>query len=94
VSGNLGDGLRVEINRNDVPTSESYVGTVIRGNQFEKNRDDGLRLEGPSATVSLNRADDNGKLGIESPLGVTDGGGNAASGNGDPRQCVGVVCRP
>ena len=30
--------------------------------------------------------------GIEAVPGVTDGGGNRASGNGQPAQCLGVVC--
>jgi hypothetical protein len=35
----------------------------------------------------------NDALGIEAVFGVIDGGGNLASGNGDPRQCVNVRCR-
>jgi hypothetical protein len=35
----------------------------------------------------------NGVLGIEAVAGVIDGGGNRAFGNGDPRQCLIVVCR-
>jgi hypothetical protein len=35
----------------------------------------------------------NGDLGIEAAPGA-DGGGNKASGNGNPLQCVNVVCRP
>jgi hypothetical protein len=51
------------------------------------------RLFYPGVTrVASNRADRNGDLGIEAVPGV-DGGGNRALHNGDPRQCVGVVCR-
>jgi hypothetical protein len=39
-----------------------------------------------------NSAFGNGSLGINAD-GATDAGGNRASGYGDPRQCVGVVCR-
>jgi hypothetical protein len=35
----------------------------------------------------------NADLGIEA-LGVTDGGGNRANGNGNPLECVGVACTP
>jgi hypothetical protein len=36
---------------------------------------------------------DNADLGIEAVVGVTDGGGNRASGNGNPtRQCLNVSC--
>lgn len=89
VSDNLGDGLRSEANHDG---SETYIGTLFQRNVFDRNRDDGLRLAGASNTVSFNRADDNGKLGIEAVPGVTDGGDNTASGNGDPRQCVNVSC--
>jgi hypothetical protein len=42
--------------------------------------------------VTANVANDNADLGIEAVPGVKDGGGNQASGNGNPAQCVGVVC--
>jgi hypothetical protein len=45
------------------------------------------------ATYLRNRADSNGGLGINAP-GQTDAGKNHAHKNGDPRQCVGVVCKP
>jgi uncharacterized membrane protein len=32
-------------------------------------------------------------FGIEAVPGVTDGGGNKASGNGNPLQCLNVFCR-
>jgi hypothetical protein len=32
-------------------------------------------------------------LGIEAVAGVLDGGGNRALGNGNPLQCLKVVCR-
>jgi Tol biopolymer transport system component len=46
----------------------------------------------PFVTLRGNIADDNTDLGIEAVDQVIDGGGNRASGNGDPRQCVGVTC--
>jgi hypothetical protein len=44
-------------------------------------------------TVEKNRADDNRDLGIEAEAGAVDGGGNKASGNGNPAQCVNVACK-
>ena len=54
---------------------------------------DAIVVSGPGSTVKSNTADDNAELGIRAESGAIDGGGNRASGNGDPRQCVGVVCR-
>jgi hypothetical protein len=36
--------------------------------------------------------DVHGDLGIEAVAGVTDGGGNKVSGNGNPLQCTNVFC--
>jgi hypothetical protein len=35
----------------------------------------------------------NADLGIEAVPGVIDGGGNKASGNGNPLQCSNVFCK-
>jgi hypothetical protein len=43
--------------------------------------------------IRANIANGNADLGIEAVAGAIDGGGNRASGNGDPRQCVNVKCR-
>jgi hypothetical protein len=42
--------------------------------------------------VAGNTANNNGNLGILAVPGTIDGGGNNASGNGNPAQCVGVSC--
>ena len=42
--------------------------------------------------VARNDADGNAAFGISAGEFVIDGGGNTASGNGEPVQCVGVVC--
>ena len=54
--------------------------------------DDGLDADSPSTTITANVANDNADYGVEAVPGVTDGGGNRASGNGQPAQCLGVVC--
>jgi Tol biopolymer transport system component len=46
----------------------------------------------PFVTLRGNIGDRNADLGIEAVDEVTDGGNNRARGNGDPRQCVGVIC--
>jgi hypothetical protein len=55
--------------------------------------DDGFDVRSRTAKLAGNRAVRNRDLGIEAVRGVTDGGGNIARGNGDPRQCVNVACR-
>jgi hypothetical protein len=77
------DGIRVE---------PEASGTLLKANAATRNGDDGIDVESPATTVTTNVANDNEDLGIEAVEGVTDGGGNRASGNGNPAQCVGVAC--
>jgi hypothetical protein len=56
--------------------------------------DDGIRVNAPGTTIRGNTAIDNSDLGIDAVKNVIDGGGNHASGNGNPLQCVNVVCTP
>jgi hypothetical protein len=67
--------------------------TQIVGNVANGSLDDGIDVDGPGTLVRANTANDNGDLGIEAIEGTIDGGGNRASGNGNPLQCVNVVCR-
>jgi parallel beta-helix repeat protein len=53
---------------------------------------DGIHVDNPLTTISANPADDNLDYGIEAVAGVTDGGGNTATGNGNPAQCLNVAC--
>jgi parallel beta-helix repeat protein len=71
---------------------EGATGTSVRRNVASGNGDDGIDVDAPSTEVTRNSARRNADLGIESVAGVRDGGGNRASGNGDPRQCTTVVC--
>jgi hypothetical protein len=68
------------------------TGTLLEANITTRNGDDGIDVESPATTITANLANDNTDLGIEAVAGVTDGGGNRASGNGNPAQCVGVRC--
>lgn len=61
---------------------------------FEPTSGDGIKVDAPETLIRSNTANDNDALGINAIEGVIDGGDNHASGNGDPRQCVEVVCTP
>jgi len=67
-------------------------GTLIEGNVATGSGDDGFDIRRPAATLTANTANDNFDLGIEAVPGVVDGGGNRASGNGNPLQCTNVFC--
>jgi len=84
--------------------SSEIVNESIENNVFEANGfnpsipgdDNGVTLVGPSfanngVTIADNIAVFNSDLGIDAP-NVTDGGGDLAKFNGNPLQCVGVVC--
>jgi len=78
-----GDGISV---------SADSSGARLRRNTANANGDDGIDVDNPSTRVTENVANDNADLGIEAVAGTRDGGGNTASGNGNPAQCVGVSC--
>jgi parallel beta-helix repeat protein len=67
-------------------------GTVIVKNRSDRNDQDGIQVHDPATAITHNRADLNGDLGIEAVVGVVDGGGNRAEGNGNPAQCLNVDC--
>jgi len=70
------------------------VGAEIEGSRH-RSRLRGRRHRRGRARTRLrgNAATDNGDLGIEAVPGTIDLGGNTASGNGNPLQCLNVVCR-
>ena len=78
------------------------VGTNVEGNlvrqsgfgpsPYPVHNDDGIHVEDAGTVIANNRANFNFDLGIQAVSGVIDGGGNTAVGNGDPRQCLNVVC--
>jgi hypothetical protein len=82
-TGLFEDGIRVE---------PQASGTLVERNLSSRHGDDGIDVDSKATTVTANVANDNADLGIEAVPGVKDGGGNQASGNGNPAQCVGVVC--
>jgi large repetitive protein len=78
------DGIAVEFAATD---------TLVQGNLATQARDDGIDVDAPGTIIRVNTAINNGDLGIEAVAGVIDGGGNRASGNGNPLQCTNVTCR-
>jgi parallel beta-helix repeat protein len=61
-------------------------------NVVTRSGDDGFDVDSPTTTLTGNRARRNADLGIEAVFGVIDGGGNLASGNGNPLQCLNIFC--
>jgi hypothetical protein len=66
-------------------------GTVLRRNQGNVNEGDGIDVRSPGVKLEDNSAAGNGAWGILAVPGVTDLGGNTASGNG-AGQCSNVFC--
>jgi parallel beta-helix repeat protein len=66
--------------------------TVVKRNHVFRAGGDGILIGNPTTRVTRNEARSNHGLGINAVEGVIDGGGNRASGNGDPRQCVNIAC--
>jgi nitrous oxidase accessory protein NosD len=66
--------------------------SLLMRNVATGSGDDGFDIESSSTTLARNRAAQNGGFGIEAVPGVNDGGGNRAHGNGNPIQCVNIVC--
>jgi hypothetical protein len=65
--------------------------TLLVRNEVRGFRASGIRVDSPSTTLTRNTSNDNGDWGILAVPGVTDGGGNSASGNG-AGQCLNVSC--
>jgi len=77
----------------DIAVLSGASATEIVRNVVTQARDDGIDVDAPGTIVRGNAANNNGDLGIEAVAGTIDGGANKARGNGNPLQCVSVVCR-
>ncbi len=66
--------------------------TLLERNFAEGAGDNGFDVQGAATTLTENTANHNDDLGIAAVPGVSDGGGNRASGNGNPLQCTNVFC--
>ena len=67
-------------------------GLLLQDDSATGSGDDGFDARSPSTTVREDRAFRNADLGTDAVTGVTDGGGNRAVGNGDPLECINVIC--
>jgi parallel beta-helix repeat protein len=83
VRGPAVDGVLVESTARD---------TLVKRNIAIGAGDDGIDVDNAATTLTRNLALHNGDLGIEAIPGVTDGGGNHATANGNPAQCTNVAC--
>ena len=86
MSSSLHDGI--DVDGTDV---------LVQNNVATGNGDDGIRTSHTAARVTMinNITNGNADLGIQTVSGTAiDGGGNRASGNLDPRQCLRIACTP
>jgi parallel beta-helix repeat protein len=79
----LGDGIHVDA---------GATATLLEANAADGSGDDGIDVESATTTLTGNTANDNRDLGIKAVPGVSDGGANTASGNGNPLQCTNLAC--
>jgi parallel beta-helix repeat protein len=84
------DGIAVNLEN----TGQEVSGTYLFRNLVIESGDDGIDVESSATRLTRNTTVRNADLGIEAVAGVTDGGHNHATGNGNPAQCTGVVCTP
>jgi parallel beta-helix repeat protein len=73
-------------------TGNPVPNTRIESNRVSRSNDDGIDVARAGTLLADNAADHNGDLGISAVLGVIDGGGNHAFGNGNLAQCVNIAC--
>jgi parallel beta-helix repeat protein len=86
-------GNKVRSNTLDgIHTFTGSSGNLLLKNDSHKNGHDGIRVGDAGNTITKNHANKNVNLGIFAVAGNVDGGKNTAHGNGNPLQCVGVVC--
>lgn len=78
--------------RGGIGIDMNVEGTLVRRNHVFHAGSHGILVGNPTTEVTRNEARDNHRLGIKAVEGTLDGGGNRASGNGDPRQCVNISC--
>jgi parallel beta-helix repeat protein len=84
----------LDAGRNGLHVDSTGSHTLLARNYVSGAGHDGIQVKSRTATLTRNHASNNADLGIAAVAGVTDGGGNVASGNGDGRQCTHVACRP
>jgi parallel beta-helix repeat protein len=78
---------------NGIDVAGQAIDTLLSRNRANRNGADGILVGDATAVLSHNIANYNVGFGIEAVPGVIDGGGNRAFGNGNPVQCLNVVCK-
>ncbi|HSF97837.1 MAG TPA: right-handed parallel beta-helix repeat-containing protein, partial [Ornithinibacter sp.] len=86
VSGSSGSGIEV------AGAAQAGEGNLVTGNVATGNSGDGIAVADAGHTVTGNVVTLNDGWGIFAVQGTVDGGGNQASGNAEPAQCLVVVC--
>jgi hypothetical protein len=98
---NGASGAELDRSYNANPEQVSVSGNRFRGNGSSPG--EFVDPQGKPLTAGLwanfgflrqNISKGNAGLGIEAYAPAVDGGGNVAKGNGDPDQCLGVICTP
>jgi parallel beta-helix repeat protein len=79
--------------RDGINITDLSIGTIVAGNTADENGDDGIDSDSPSTILRHNTASLNADLGIEAVSGTIDDRHNRAFGNGNPLQCLNVICR-
>lgn len=97
ISGNgirraSGAGDFIEQTGDGITVGETAADTLVAGNVVRRSQHDGIDVASRTTTIRGNQVRRNGDLGIRAVPGVIDGGGNVATGNGDPRECLHVGC--
>ena len=87
VSATMADGVSVATSGDGPVDTTTLSGNIVTG-----SGGDGIHVNSPATTVTRNRAIHNAHFGIEAVVGVLDGGGNIASGNGTTDQCINIQC--
>lgn len=92
VVNNGGTGIFVTISS----TATLIDDNDANGNGQGNDGGSGINVTATDAATVIrdNRARNNDDFGIRAERGVTDGGGNRASGNGNPAQCLNIRCTP
>ena len=67
--------------------------SLLKRNVAVGAEDDGFAVRSPQDEAHPQPGGRNGDLGIGALVGVIDGGGNRAHGNGNPAQCRNVACK-
>lgn len=92
IRGNIVRGAGVDGISVGTETTNPVINTRIEHNRVSRSTDDGIDVLRVGTILLGNLANHNGDLGISAMPGTIDAGGNRAHGNGNPAQCVGVVC--